>query len=126
VPRFDPAANRATRPLQLTRFFHAPSAFLELYDGHAGARHLDVGVGTGYFLDRTPGASLVSARSSSRSENSNVGESPLAVINEHPALWSAPRNLACRLGDKSETASAALNGSGRRKTASRSADEQHR
>src|SRR6266566_788988 len=26
--------------------------FLELYDGHVGARHLDVGVGTGYFLDR--------------------------------------------------------------------------
>ncbi len=26
--------------------------FLTLYDRHAGARHLDVGVGTGYFLDR--------------------------------------------------------------------------
>ncbi len=26
--------------------------FLELYDRHAGPRHLDVGVGTGYFLDR--------------------------------------------------------------------------
>jgi hypothetical protein len=26
VRRFDPAANRAIRPLQLTRFFHAPSA----------------------------------------------------------------------------------------------------
>jgi SAM-dependent methyltransferase len=26
--------------------------FLELYDGHVGARHLDVGVGSGYFLDR--------------------------------------------------------------------------
>jgi SAM-dependent methyltransferase len=26
--------------------------FLELYDRHIGPRHLDVGVGTGYFLDR--------------------------------------------------------------------------
>ena len=26
--------------------------FLELYNRHVGARHLDVGVGTGYFLDR--------------------------------------------------------------------------
>ncbi len=26
--------------------------FLELYDRYVGARHLDVGVGTGYFLDR--------------------------------------------------------------------------
>jgi SAM-dependent methyltransferase len=26
--------------------------FLELYDRHVGARHLDVGVGSGYFLDR--------------------------------------------------------------------------
>jgi SAM-dependent methyltransferase len=27
--------------------------FLELYERHVGARHLDVGVGTGYFLDRS-------------------------------------------------------------------------
>jgi hypothetical protein len=34
--------------------------------------------------------------------------------------------LACRLGDKSETHEGALTGSGRRKTAGGSADEQHR
>jgi hypothetical protein len=28
------------------------SEMLERYDGHVGARHLDVGVGTGWFLDR--------------------------------------------------------------------------
>jgi ubiquinone/menaquinone biosynthesis C-methylase UbiE len=26
--------------------------FLDLYDQHVGSRHLDIGVGTGYFLDR--------------------------------------------------------------------------
>jgi SAM-dependent methyltransferase len=33
--------------------WHCPrSRLLELYDLHVGARHLDVGVGTGWFLDR--------------------------------------------------------------------------
>ena len=33
--------------------WHSPKRrFLELYERHVGARHLDVGVGSGYFLDR--------------------------------------------------------------------------
>src|SRR5262245_46844116 len=33
--------------------WHCPKRrFLDLYNHHVGARHLDVGVGTGYFLDR--------------------------------------------------------------------------